>query len=140
MTKTSPVPSATTVRITTPIEAELVYINLLSTNERRDALVAAGRVKQRLLDETLRQTVIGRVRNGEIPPQRIDPLTGQTYPDLDWKLKHPNDNGEVINVGRVPGYPEYYVYRAADQTLWFFSPQQVQERMEATRAEAVGAS
>ncbi len=130
--------ATTSVRIAAPIEPELVYINLLTADERRDALVAAGRAKQRGLDEKLRQTVIGRLRRGEIQPQRADPHTGQPYPELDWSVLHPEGPGEVVNVGRVPGYPEYQVYRASDGQLWVFSPQELEERMEATRAAAAG--
>ena len=86
----------------------------------------------------LRQAVIGRLRRGEIQPQRIDPQIGQPYPGLDWSVQHPEGNGEVVNVGRVPGYPEYQVYRASDGQLWVFSPQELEERMEATRAAAGG--
>ena len=49
--------ATTSVRIAAPIEPELVYINLLTADERRDALVAAGRAKQRGLDVKLRQAV-----------------------------------------------------------------------------------
>lgn len=138
MARSTQAGATTSVRIAVPIEPELVYINLLTADERRDALVAAGRAKQRGLDEKLRQAVIGRLRRGEIQPQRIDPQTGQPYPGLDWGVQHPEGNGEVVNVGRVPGYPEYQVYRASDGQLWVFSPQELEERMEATRAAAGG--
>ncbi len=138
MARSTQAGATTSVRIAAPIEPELVYINLLTADERRDALVAAGRAKQRGLDEQLRQAVIGRQRRGEIQPQRTDPHTGQPYPGLDWSVQHPEDDGEVINVGRVPGYPEYQVYRASDGQLWVFSPQELEERMEATRAAAAG--
>ena len=126
----------TSIRIAPPEPAEMHFINLLSYEERRDALVAAGWAKQRGIDDALRRTVIGRLRRGEIQPQRIDPQTGQPYPDLDWSVQHPEANGEVVNVGRVPGYPEYQVYRAADGRLWVLSPQELEERREATRAAA----
>jgi hypothetical protein len=138
MTRTAPATATTSVRIAAPIAPEQVYINLLTPEERRDALVAVGRVKQRGLDETLRQTVIGRLRSGTIQPQRIDPLTGQPYAGIDCSVLHPEGGDEVLNVGRMPGYPEYQVYRAADRTLWIFSPQELQERMEATKAAAAG--
>ena len=138
MARSTQAGATTSVRIAVPIEPELVYINLLTADERRDALVAAGRAKQRGLDEQLRQAVIGRLRRGEIQPQRIDPQIGQPYPGLDWGVQHPEGNGEVVNVGRVPGYPEYQVYRASDGQLWVFSPQELEERMEATRAAAGG--
>ena len=138
MARSTQAGATTSVRIAVPIEPELVYINLLTADERRDALVAAGRAKQRGLDEQLRQAVIGRLRRGEIQPQRIDPQIGQPYPGLDWSVQHPEGNGEVVNVGRVPGYPEYQVYRASDGQLWVFSPQELEERMEATRAAAGG--
>src|SRR6266542_3286143 len=129
---------STSIRIAPPEPAEMHFINLLSYEERRDALVAAGRAKQRGIDDALRQTVIGRLRRGEIQPQRADPHTGQPYPDLDWSVQHPEGPGELVNVGRVPGYPEYQVYRASDGQLWVFSPQELEERMEATRAAAAG--
>ena len=136
MARSTQAGATTSVRVAAPIEPELVYINLLTADERRDALVAAGRAKQRGLDEKLRQAVIGRLRRGEIQPQRIDPQIGQPYPGLDWSVQHPEANGEVVNVGRVPGYPEYQVYRAADGRLWVLSPQELEERREATRAAA----
>ena len=138
MARSAQANATTSVRIAAPIEPELVYINLLTPDERRDALVAAGRVKQRGLDEQLRVTVIARLRRGEIQPQRIDPQTGQPYPNLDWSVQHPESDGEVVNVGRVPGYPEYQVYRASDRSLWVFSPQELEERITATQAAAGG--
>jgi hypothetical protein len=124
------------VRIAAPIEPELVYI--LTPDERRDALVAAGRVKQRGLDEKLRVTVIDRLRRDEIQPQPIDPLTGQPYLNLDWNVTHPEGNGELVNVGRVPGYPEYQAFRAPDRSLCVLSPQELDERMAATQAAPAG--
>jgi hypothetical protein len=134
MARSAQVNATTSVRIAAPIEPELVYINLLTPDERRDALVAAGRVKQRGLDEKLRVTVIDRLRRSEIQPQRSDPLTGQPYPNLDWSVAHPEGNGDLVNVGRVPGYPEYQAFRAPDRSLWVFSPQELEERMAATQA------
>jgi hypothetical protein len=134
MARSTQAGATTSVRIAAPIEPELVYINLLTPDERRDALVAAGRVKQRGLDEKLRVAVIDRLRRGEIQPQRIDPLTGQPYPNPDWSVTHPEDNGDLVNVGRVPGYPEYQVFRASDGQLWVFSPQELDERIAATQA------
>jgi hypothetical protein len=138
MTRTAPATVTTSVRIAAPIAPEQVYINLLTPEERRDALVAVGRVKQRSLDETLRQTVIGRLRSGAIQPQRTDPLTGQLYPDIDGSVLHPEGDGKIINVGRMPGYPEYRVFRAPDRGLWVFSPQELDERMAATQAASAG--
>jgi len=92
-----------------------------SAATRDEAHILAG------LADALRQ-------RGEIQPQRIDPLTGQPYPNPDWSVTHPEDNGDLVNVGRVPGYPEYQVFRASDGQLWVFSPQELDERIAATQA------
>ena len=49
MARSTQAGATTSVRIAVPIEPELVYINLLTADERRDALVAAGVDESRIV-------------------------------------------------------------------------------------------
>lgn len=94
-------------RIETPSDAEREVINLLTPDERRLALVEAGKAKQRNLDKRLIQEHLSRIRSGELKPVVSDESWGNkemVYEGYGKTMYVKDSHKPYKNLGRVPGH------------------------------------